>query len=121
MAKMQPTKPIKFNQFKQQLEEVGVNELQALQFGTGPDETIYLRLGVGIELDETEAFRSRVDQAESELEAATEILSHHPTLTAEEQLEIAHSHGATNSEIVAVWATATAEMRERMGKLRPRM
>lgn len=122
MAKPQKTRPIRFDQFKQQLDEVGIKELEVVELN-GDGDRIYLRLGVGIDVEETQEFMEKVQGCETEKEAVLEILGHHPTISAEEQYELFHEnnpHEEADAQLIALWGAATGDMRDRMGKLRPK-
>lgn len=118
MAKPQKNRPIRFDQFKKQLSESGIDELQEIELAQ--DEVVYIRLGVGIDVEATQEFMERVREAETEDEACLEILRHHPGHDAQEQLDRVKAAGYTGAELIALWGAATADMRDRMGKLRPK-
>ena len=122
MAKPQKARPIRFDQFRKQLEEVGVNELQEVELD-GDGSKIYIRLGVGVDAEATNRFMERFQEAETLEDTALEILGHHPDRTAQEQYDLLHEKWPgedTDAQLIALWSTATNDMRERMGKLRPR-
>lgn len=113
------SKTIRFDRFKEQLEEVGVNELQAVELST--EDTIYMRLGVSINGgDEDDAFNERMRWAKDSRSAALIVLDYYDGATAEEQLATLERHGGTPDELAVLWASATRDKQEELGKVRPR-
>ena len=109
---------IRFDQFEKQLEEVGITDLQEVTLSQ--DESVFMLLGVGVDVEKINGLRDRVESAETSEEAAIAILDYHPDLSGEEQFEILTRHGKTADKLIALWSAATADMRDEMGKLRPK-
>lgn len=118
MAKPQKRRPIRMDQFVKQLDEVGVTDLQAVELNQ--DTTVYMLLGVGVDVEKVMGLRDRVQTAETSDEAAEAILDYHPERSGEEQLAMVKEAGWTSDQIVALQGAATADMRDEMGKLRPK-
>lgn len=117
MAK--PTRrPIRLDQFKEQLEEVGIGNLQEIQLSK--TESVWIRLGNNINQDDAEEFLDRVRAASDSKEAALVVLDYYPHASAEEQWEKYSAAGGTADELAAIWASATADQQETLGKLRPK-
>lgn len=119
MAKPKKTRSIRFDQFTKQLDETGIAELQPVELN-GDGDKIYIRLGVGIDVDATNEFMERLNAMDTAEEAAQVILGEHPSITADEQIELMEKNGFNCAQLVALWGSATADMRDEMGKLRPR-
>lgn len=118
MAKPNKKRPIRMDQFVKQLEDSGINELEEIQ--VTKDDSVWIRLGVGVEVEKTMEFVERVQATDTAEEAALVILGEHPTFTAEEQRDKVIAAGWTDEQLVALWAAATSDMRDEMGKLRPK-
>jgi len=120
MAKPQKARPIRLDQFRKQLEDSGVNDLQEIQLGPGDDDKVFVRLGFDVDSEKLEEFMNRVNAAEDSESAALVILDYHDELTAEDQLARVRESDYSFAELVAAWGSATGELRERMGKIKPR-
>ncbi len=118
MAKPTKKRPIRMDQFVKQLEEAGIEDLETVE--VSQDESVYIRLGVGVDIEKTEAFMDKIRASDSGEETALVILGEHPTISAEEQREKLHTAGWKDEQLIAVWGAATADMRDTMGKLRPK-
>ncbi|QEP08733.1 hypothetical protein [Glutamicibacter sp. ZJUTW] len=112
------SKSIRMDQFVKQLDEVGVGELQKVE--VSKDSAVWIKLNVGIDSADIKAFHDKVMAADTSEEAALEILNHHPSISAEDQLKTYLDAGYTTDQLVAVWAAAGASMRDEMGKVRPK-
>mgnify|MGYP003598765381 CR=1 FL=1 len=115
---MTTIRPIRFDQFKKQLEEVGIGNLQPIELSK--DETIYIRLGNSIDADDTEEFTNKLMYAEDSKAAALIILGYYPGATAEEQWEKFEAVGGTADQLATLFAAATTDQQEKLGKLRPK-
>lgn len=111
-------RPIRFDQFKKQLEEVGVENLQKIEMNA--DEAIWIRLGNGINADDQEEFEQRLEDAADSEETAMVVLDYYPGATAEEQWDIFTRNGGTADDLAIIFANATREQAERLGKIRTR-
>lgn len=128
MAKPEKLRPIRFDQFNKQLEEVGINNLQEVQMSK--DVSVYIRLGNSIDTEDTDEFEDRIRDAEDSEEVAKIALDYYPETSdpdkfeplerGEVQWEIFKEHGGTADKMAALWSASTAEQRERLGKLRPK-
>lgn len=128
MAKNERLRPIRFDQFEKQLEEVGINNVQEVQMTK--EVSVYIRLGNSIDAEDTDDFELRMADAGDSEEVAKIVLDYYPETTdpdefeplerGEKQWEIFKEHGGTADKMAALWAASTAEQRERLGKLRPK-
>lgn len=118
MAKPTKKRPIRMDQFVRQLEESGIDELEEVQ--VSKDESVWIRLSVGLEIEKTQEFIERVQATDTAEEAALVILGEHPTISAEEQREKVLAAGWTDEQLVALWGASSSAMRDEMGKLRPK-
>lgn len=107
---------IRMDQFVKQLEEIGVDDLQPIEVAQGVQ--VWIKLGVGLDVEEAQGFNKRVQASETSEEAALEILGHHSSISAEAQLQTVLDNGWTAAHLVAIWGAATATQREEMGKVR---
>lgn len=121
-------RPIRFDQFAQQLEEVGIGNLQEVQLSK--TESIYVRLGNSIDTDDADDFQSRLRSADESEDVAKIVLDYYPATTdpdeyedgerGEAQWQTFVQHGGTADKLAALWSAATADQKERLGELRPR-
>lgn len=118
MAKQARMRPIRFDQFKEQLEEVGIGNLQEVILSK--TESVWIRLGNTIDEDDAEEFMGRLRGASESIDAAMVVLDYYPQATAEEQWALLESHGYTSDQLAALWTAATTDQKERLGELRPR-
>lgn len=118
MANDKKLRPIRFDQFKKQLEELGIADLQEVQMG--PDAKIFMRLGSGIDRDDDDEFIDRLRAADTSKDAAMVVLDYYPEATAEEQWQIFEEAGGTADQLATLYGSATVDQQERLGKLRPR-
>lgn len=118
MANTAKTRPIRFDQFKKQLDEAGMNNMQEVQLDK--DTSIWIRLGNGIDSDDAKDFEARLAGALDSKEVALTVLDYYPERSAEEQWELFEAAGGTADTLAALWTAATVDQRERLGKLRPR-
>ncbi|MBM6622672.1 hypothetical protein JTF08_13735 [Micrococcaceae bacterium RIT802] len=118
MAKQPIRRPIRFDQFNKQLDDVGVGNLQEVQLSK--DESIWIRLGNSIDQDDAEEFQARMRNAADSEEVALVVLDYYDGATAEEQWELFKSKGGTADRLAALFASATAQQQEDLGKLRPK-
>ncbi|RZU61738.1 hypothetical protein [Zhihengliuella halotolerans] len=119
MAKKTPrARVIRFDQFEQQLEETGIGNLQEVQLSK--DESIWIRLNIGFDQDDLDEFQRRLRDCDESRDAALVILDYKDGVTAEEQLEKFENHGGTPDKLAALFASATAQKQEDLGKIRPR-
>jgi len=117
-TKSAATRPIRFDQFKKQVAEAGVENLQKIEMSA--DEAVYIRLGNGIYADDQEEFEERLREAESNEETALIVLDYYPGATAEEQWDTFTRLGGTADDLALLFANATREQAERLGKIRTR-
>ncbi len=108
--------PIRFDQFKKQMEDVGVQNLKEIQMSA--EESVWIRLGNSINQDDAEEFEQRMEDAETSEETALIVLDYYPKATAEEQWEIFTKHGGTADDMAILFANATRAQAERLGKLK---
>lgn len=118
MAKNNGLRPIRFDQFKDQLEEVGIGNLQEVMLTK--DESIWIRLGNSIDEEDADEFQARLRGAANSEECALIVLDYYPKATAEEQYALFKSHGGTADKLATLYGAATIDQQERLGKLRPR-
>lgn len=118
MAKQTKRSPIRFDQFTKQVEEAGVENLQEIQMSK--EESIFIRLGNGIDADDQVEFEQRMEDAEDSKEVAMIVLDYYDGATAQEQWEIFEKHGGTADRLGILFASASEDQRQRMGKIRPR-
>lgn len=111
-------KTIRMDQFVKQLDEVGVGELQKVE--VSKDSAIWIKLGVGIDGEGLMEFRNKVLKSDTSEEAALEILGHHPSISAEDQLKTYLDAGFESDQLVALWLSAGEAMRDELGKVRPK-
>lgn len=117
-ARAAATRPIRFDQFQKQLDEVGVKNLQEITMSA--DESVYIRLGNSIDAEDAEEFNDRLNDAADAEEVAMVILDYYPEKTAAEQWEIFTRNGGTADQLSIIFASATSEQAERLGKVRLR-
>lgn len=110
--------PIRFDQFNKQIEEAGVEHLQEIEMSA--DESIFIRLGNGIDQDDQDEFEQRMEDAEDSEEVARIVLDYYPGKTSDEQWEIYTRLGGTADRLGIIYAAATNDQMQRMGKIRPR-
>lgn len=110
------TRPIRFDQFKRQLEDVGVKNLQEVKMNE--TESVWIRLGNSIDVEDADEFNNRLEDAADAEEVAMVILDYYPEATAEEQWKTFTKHGGTADQLSIIFANATSEQAERLGKLR---
>lgn len=115
-ARAAATRPIRFDQFKRQLDEVGVKNLQEIQMSE--TDSIWIRLGNSIDAEDADEFNQRLDDAADAEEVAMVLLDYYPEATADEQWKIYTKHGGTADQLSIIFANATSEQAERLGKLR---
>lgn len=118
MAKSNSARPIRMDQFKKQLEDTGIGILQKVELG--PGNIVELRLGINLDSEPDDEFLTKVRSAENPTEMALLVLQPDETHDAEQQLQRVLEAGFTAGELGALWAAATAEQQEALGKLRPR-
>ena len=118
MAKNNGMRPIRFDQFKDQLEEVGIGNLQEVQLSK--EDSVWIRLGNSIDEDDADDFQARLRGAANSLECAMIVLDYYPKATAEEQWALFESHCGTADKLATLYGAATIDQQERLGKLRPR-
>lgn len=118
MAKNERMRPIRFDQFKKQLEEVGIGNLQEVNLTK--TDSIWIRLGNTIDEPDGDEFMDRLRGAADSTEAAMVVLDYYPDATAEEQWELFEANEGTADQLAALWQAATMDQRERLGELRPR-
>ena len=111
-------RPIRFDQFQKQLEEIGISNLQEVQLSA--EESIFIRLGNSIDSEDEEDFQNRLVNAADTRDACLVILDYYDKATAEEQMDLYESHGGTPDQLAALFGSATADQKDRLGKLRPR-
>lgn len=117
---------VRLDQFRKQLDEVGIGELQEVEIAK--EVSVFIRLGVSVESnEETEEFAKRVDDAANSRDLAVVLLDYYPAEGNENdgtagaaQLETLEEHGGTADVLAALWAASTQAAREELGKLRPR-
>lgn len=111
-------RPIRFDQFKKQLDEVGLGNLQEVQLDA--NTSIWIRLGNSIDSDDADEFQARIRNANDSKDVALIVLGYHPEHSADEQWDLFEAAGGTPDQLAALWSSATADQQERLGKLRPR-
>lgn len=111
-------RPIRFDQFKKQLEEVGVENLQEIELSQ--TESIWIRLGNSIDSDDAEEFQDRLDRARDSSEVSMIILDYYDGATAEDQWKLYESYGGTADQLAVIFTSATRDQADRLGKLRLR-
>lgn len=111
-------RPIRFDQFTKQLEEVGVGNLQEIQLSK--EDSIWIRLGNSIDADDADEFDAKLRACDTSEEVAMLVLGYKPDVDAEDQWDLFVSHGGTADRLAALYAAATADQAEQLGKLRPR-
>lgn len=121
MAKTPKNRPIRLDQFKKQLDDAGLSDLQEIQLGPGEDNKVFIRLAFDVDTDKLQDFMNRVEAAgDDNDEVCKVLLDYHPELSAEEQWERFEASDFTTSYLVAAWAAASQELRETAGKIKPR-
>lgn len=128
MAKNPKSRAIRFDQFSEQLEEVGVSNLQEVQMAK--DVSVYIRLGNSIDQGDADEFQARIRSSETSEDVAKVVLDYYPATTdpdeydegerGEAQWQTFTEHGGTADRLAALFSSATADQQERLGKLRPR-
>ncbi|WNM27554.1 hypothetical protein RN607_00710 [Demequina capsici] len=120
MAKNRKPQPIRFNQFRKQLADQGIDDLEEIILDD--DTSIFIRLGINLAGDEDDFddFMAGVRAAEEKEELCKIILGFYEHKSADEQYKIYTDFGGKPHELVALWGTATAARQEALGKLRPR-
>lgn len=111
-------KPIRYDEFSKQLDEVGISNMQEVKLSE--TASIWMRLGNGIDAPDQEEFLERINNAEGTRETAIIVLDYHPGTTGEEQLAVFEQYGGTPDRLAALWAAATRDQAERLGKLKVR-
>jgi hypothetical protein len=114
----QKLRPVRLDQFKEQLDDVGAGDL--LPVNLAKDETVYIRLGFSLERDDQDEFLDRIQSSKTPDEAALVMLDYNPDEDAETALKRVHAAGHTSGTLMALFGSATADLRERVGNLRPR-
>lgn len=109
------TRPIRFDRFKKQLEDVGVENLQRVDFSD--DDFVLIRLGNGYGCADQKDFEQRLENAVDDEDNALVILDYNPDKTAEEQWEICQKYGCTAEDLALIFFNASREQQERMGKI----
>lgn len=115
-TKAAATRPIRFDQFKRQLDDAGVKNLQEIQMNE--TESIWIRLGNSIDAEDAREFEDRLNDAADAEEVAMVILDYYPEASAEKQWETYTKNGGTADQLSIIFANATSEQAERLGKLR---
>ena len=110
------TRPIRFDQFKKQLDDAGVKNLQEVQLSE--TESIWIRLGNSIDADDARDFEDRLNDAADAEEVAMVILDYYPEATAKQQWAMFQKAGGTADQLSIIFANATSEQADRLGKLR---
>lgn len=110
------TRPIRFDQFKRQLDDVGVKNLQEIQMNE--TESVWIRLGNSIDAEDGEEFNDRLNDAADAEEVAMVLLDYYPDSSAEDQWKLYTKNGGTADQLSIIFANATSEQAERLGKLR---
>jgi nucleotide-binding universal stress UspA family protein len=124
MAKTnQGPRPIRLDQFKEQLEDAGLSGLQPLEIGKG--EYVNIRLGITVDDSaEHKEFLKAVEEAgeeDDQREAALIVLGALDDRDqAEADLEKVTAAGYTPGLLMVAWATATREQQETLGKIKSR-
>ena len=108
-------RPIRFDRFKKQLQEVGVENLQKVEFSE--DEFVLIRLGNGYGCEDQKEFDERLNNAFDDEEHAMVLLDYNPDMSAEEQWKICERFGCEAEDLALIFFNATREQAERLGKL----
>lgn len=119
MANNQKLRPVRLDQFKAQLDDVGVSDLLPIDLGKD-QPNVYMRLGVAFDRDDQDDFMRRMRESTTPDEAALVMLDYNPDEDAEAALERVKEAGYTSDTLAALFASATADLQERLGNLRPR-
>lgn len=119
-AASRANRPVRFDQFKKQVQELGISDecLQRIDFTE--DESVVIRLGAGYNSEDHEAFIEELQDAVTDEEKAMVLLSYNKDMSAEQQWEICQKHGCTAGDLAVIFANATRELEESMGKIRLR-
>lgn len=124
MSKTKGNPVARWSQFEEQLEEVGVQNLQTVEMGKGSDgevESIVIRLANSIDAPDAAEFAERIQSCETSEDVALVVLDYHPDgVSAEDQWATFQRFGGTADKLAAFWTAASADQQERLGKLRPR-
>lgn len=109
------TRPIRFDRFKKQLQEVGVENLQRVDFSD--EEFVLIRLANGYGCNDQREFEQRLENAVDDEDNAMVILDYNPDMTAEKQWEICERNGCTAEDLAIIFFNASREQQDRMGKI----
>lgn len=125
------TRPIRFDQFNEQLEEAGIENLQEVQLNK--EDSIWIRLGNSIDQEDTEDFEQRLAEAEDSEAAAVVVLDYYPPTSdpdeyepgerGRKQFDLFQELGgekATADRLMTLFANASRDQVDRLGKIRPR-
>jgi len=108
-------RPIRFDRFKKQLAEVGVENLQRIDFTD--EDFVLIRLGNGYGCEDQKEFEQKLTDAVDDEEHALVLLSYNPDKSAEEQWEICERNDCSAEDLALVFFNATREQAERLGKI----
>lgn len=112
------TRPIRFDQFKKQLAEIGIENLQEIELSK--DVSIFIRLGNNIDVEDGDEFADRLDRCETSEDTAMVVLDYYDGASADEQWELYKAHGGTADQLAILFASATADQAQRLGKVQVR-
>lgn len=128
MAKAPKSRAIRFDQFNEQLDEVGISNLQEVMLSK--TESVFIRLGNSIDKKDADEFQARIRNARESEDVAKVVLDYYPASEdpeefeegerGEAQWETFSAHGGTADRLAALWHSATYDQQEQLGKLRPR-
>lgn len=111
-------RPIRLDQFQEQLEQVGISNLQEIQLSK--DESVFIRLANSIDADDSEEFESRMRSAATSKDIALVVLDYYDGATADEQWEKFERAGGTADQLALIFRGATNDQAEKLGNLKPR-
>jgi hypothetical protein len=114
---------MRLDQFKEQLEEAGLDGLQPIEIGRG--EYVHIRLGITVdETPEHQAFlRAVKDAGEDGDQRETALLvlgALDDREKAEADLERFEEAGGTPGTLMVMWSAATRDQNEALGKIKSR-
>ena len=119
MSKNVRLRPVRLDQFTEQLEEIGVSDLLPVELGEN-QPPVKLRLGVTYNRDDHADFMRRLKDAAGAREAALVMLDYNPDEDAEDALARVEAAGYTPDQLGFLFAAETSALQERLGNVRPR-
>lgn len=108
------TRKVRLSQFRDQVAEAVLPPDGHIEVEVADGVTLSIRIPISIndsDDDELGSYLASIRAAETDHELAKILLS-------EQDLEIWHEHGGTDTELAAIFASETQGARERLGKFR---